>query len=285
MRGQVLVDPRGHGETFHDAGCGTAGHARAGSGQQQWAGLAVSDRGAHRIDRARRQWHNGGLVALAEDGQGVVPAVLGEVDDVGGADLADAQPVEGQQARKRIGVAPDLLAGIQPVGELGAREPEPGRFGRPAGTTQVECRTVGDQLFVGTPAVETNQRGQPAGHGGRSAALVLKMSGVALKIGTYHLAKRIEVVAVAVALPQREVAAVGRNGGRRAVASQVALDSSRRGDSWHRDAPCGGTKSIRHFPEAVETRTARGAIPVHHRRFCAARERPYPPPSVLSQPR
>lgn len=56
----------------------------------------------------------------------MVPAVLGQVDDVGGADLADAQPVEGQQACQRTGVAADLLAGVQPVGEFGAREPEPG---------------------------------------------------------------------------------------------------------------------------------------------------------------
>jgi hypothetical protein len=122
----VVVDPGGHGQTGDDARCGTAGHPRTGAGEQQWAGLPICERRADCVDRAGRQWHDGGLVALAEDGQGVVPAVLGQVDDVGGADLADAQPVERQQARQCIGVAAGLLARVEPVGELGARQSEPG---------------------------------------------------------------------------------------------------------------------------------------------------------------
>ena len=126
MRGQVLVDTRGHGETGHDARCGAAGHPASGAGQQQRARLPIPESRSDCVDGARRQWDDGGLVAFAEDGQGVVPAVLGQVDDIGGADLANAQPVEGEQACQRVGVAADLLAGIQPVGELGARQSEPG---------------------------------------------------------------------------------------------------------------------------------------------------------------
>ena len=62
---------------------------------------------------------------------------------------------------------------------------------------------------------------------------MLKHAGVALEIGTHHGAKRIEAVLNAIALPQGEVAAVGRDGGRRAVAAQVALDSIRKVDGWH----------------------------------------------------
>ena len=55
-----------------------------------------------------------------------MPPILGQVNDVGGADLADAQPVEGEQARQRIGMAADPLAGVEPVGQLSARQAEPG---------------------------------------------------------------------------------------------------------------------------------------------------------------
>ena len=122
----MLLDSRQQSETGHDPSRRTAGHPAAGARHQQRPGLPVTDRGAHRIDRARRQRHDGGLVALAEDGQGVVPAILGQVDDVGSADLANAQPVEGQQARQRVGVAADLLARVQPVGQLGSGEIELG---------------------------------------------------------------------------------------------------------------------------------------------------------------
>ena len=71
-----------------------------------------------------------------------------------------------------------------------------------------------DQLFVGTPAVELHQGGQPAGNGGRGTTVVFEVAGVALEIGAYDVAKRIEVVVVAVALPQGEVAAVGGDRGR-----------------------------------------------------------------------
>ena len=69
---------------------------------------AVCESWSDCVDGAGREWDECGLVALAEDGQGVVPAVLGQVHHLGGADLANPQPVEGQQARQRVGEAGDL---------------------------------------------------------------------------------------------------------------------------------------------------------------------------------
>lgn len=46
-----------------------------------------------------------------------------KVRDVGGAGLADAKSIDGEQAREGVGVAPDALGGVEPMRELEPAEP------------------------------------------------------------------------------------------------------------------------------------------------------------------
>jgi hypothetical protein len=67
--------------------------------------------------------HGGGLVALAHDLQCAMAALDAEVVDVGGAGLADAQPVQPEQLGER-GVVPVVLLGIEAEhAKLGAIQP------------------------------------------------------------------------------------------------------------------------------------------------------------------
>jgi ATP-dependent phosphoenolpyruvate carboxykinase len=57
-----------------------------------------------------------------------MPAVLTEVGDVGRGDLADAQPVEREQADEGVVVAAALLGVVEPVSKLGAAQTDAHRL-------------------------------------------------------------------------------------------------------------------------------------------------------------
>ena len=71
------------------SGGGGPVHPGADPGEQQRCGRALGDDGFEGGDGAGWQGDHGVLVALADDGQGVVPAVLGQVGHVRTAGFAD----------------------------------------------------------------------------------------------------------------------------------------------------------------------------------------------------
>jgi hypothetical protein len=82
--------------------------------------VAISDGQVDRPSGPRYERHGGGLVALAHDPQRAMAALDAEVLDVGGAGLADTQPVQPEQHSKRSVVSVVVLGGEQEHTELGA---------------------------------------------------------------------------------------------------------------------------------------------------------------------
>jgi hypothetical protein len=98
--------------------------------------------GLDRGDGTRRQRDHRGLATLADDGQGVVPAVLGQIDDVRAAGFTDPQAVDREETRQRVDVAALGLGGIHPVLQFRAGQSCAGRLGRAPGTADVAGRVA-----------------------------------------------------------------------------------------------------------------------------------------------
>ena len=87
---------------------------------QDWSLVTLTH---DQIDRARRsgnEGNGGGLVALAEDRQRAMPALEGQVLDVGPAGFGDSEAVQAEQHRQRGMVPIEAFGGEQERAELGA---------------------------------------------------------------------------------------------------------------------------------------------------------------------
>jgi hypothetical protein len=85
--------------------------------------VALADRQVDRPGGPGHERHRGGLVALAHDPQRAVATLDAKVLDVGGASLADTQPVEAEQHGERCVAAVVLVGGEEEDAELGAVQP------------------------------------------------------------------------------------------------------------------------------------------------------------------
>jgi hypothetical protein len=161
----------------------------------------------------------GVLVALTVDGDGVVPAFLGEVVDVDAADLRDPQPVEQQQTRHRVERPARGLGGVEPVREL--------MTGQPGLPWSLVARRPADrrdgggvgQAALDQPAVGRGQYGEAVADGVDRADLAFEPADVELDLGALD-GERVELVGGASREPAVQLLEVGASGVGVAVAGQ-----------------------------------------------------------------
>jgi hypothetical protein len=105
------------GETAHEAPGAGFGHALASAVQEDRPG-ALGDVRLQRPSRGRGEGLGAALGTLACEFEDPVAEVMGEVLDVAGEGLVDAQPVERQQGDERCRAQPVGLGGLQELHQL-----------------------------------------------------------------------------------------------------------------------------------------------------------------------
>jgi hypothetical protein len=97
MRPDRLVDPGTAGEAPHDPPGGVTVESCAVAAEEDRSLDALTDREVDRPGGTRGQWDRDDLAALAEHGEGAMPALGAECFDVGAESFGDSEPVDGQQ--------------------------------------------------------------------------------------------------------------------------------------------------------------------------------------------
>ena len=131
---------------------------------------------------AWRQRHRDELAALAQHGQGAVPAFLAESFDVGADRFRHPQPVQRQQRHQGVIAWRGQAGGDQDGAELVAVEVGDVGLVVDPRSADVHRRGVLDDAFLFGVAVEPDDRAQPAGDGGAGLAAVFEVAGEALDV-------------------------------------------------------------------------------------------------------
>ena len=102
VRSDRLVDAGLAGEATHDPPGGVSVEAFAVPSEEDRSLDAFTDRQVDRAGCARCRWDGHDLAALAQHGEGAMPALEAERFDVGAECFGDSQPVDRQQRHQRV---------------------------------------------------------------------------------------------------------------------------------------------------------------------------------------